>query len=246
MLMVILRDDQRIARLGRIAKWANLVGMGALIVGLVLAFTNVESFTSLVLYQLLALGVGWILSQVGIYLTHRYLRQPRPDQVLDAALKKVARNGRLYHYLLPAPHVLLTPEGVIVFNAKYQSGNISVSDDKWKQTGVGLRKFFGQEGLGNPTREVENMVEALANYIRKNAPGVEEVPIGPMIVFTSKGVRNLNVKGSRIPAMHATKVKGFLRQQKREPLPRADYEAIKAAFDQKAAHLMEKEAGPVE
>jgi hypothetical protein len=37
-------------------------------------------------------------------------------------------------------------------------------------------------------------------------------------------------------------VKGFLRQQKREPLPEADYEALKAAFDDKAVHLVEEQA----
>lgn len=86
------------------------------------------------------------------------------------------------------------------------------------------------------------MVEALANFIRKNAPTVEEVPIGAMIVFTTKGVKNLDVNQSSIPAMHATKVKGFLRQQRRSPLPEADYEAIKAAFDAKASHLVEEQA----
>jgi hypothetical protein len=240
--MVIFRDEERIARMGRIAKIANFVGLGALIIGFILAFANLESFTNLVLYQLTALGVGWLLSQIGIYLTHRYLREPRPDQVLDDAVKKVARNGRMYHFLMPAPHVLLTPEGIIVFNLKYQMGQISVEGNKWKQRGVGLRKFFGQEGLGNPTREVEVMVEALANFIRKNAPNVEEVPIGAMIVFTTKGVKNLDVNQSSIPAMHATKVKGFLRQQRRSPLPEADYEAIKAAFDAKASHLVEEQA----
>ncbi len=227
--------------MGRIAKIANFVGLGALIVGFILAFTNLESFTNLVLYQLTALGAGWILSQIGIYLTHRYLRQPRPDEVLDDVVRKVAKNGRMYHFLLPAPHVLLTPEGIIVFNLKYQGGQISVDGDKWRQRGVGMRKFFGQEGLGNPSREAKTMVEALASFIRKHAPSVEEVPIGAMIVFTTKGVKNLDVKESSIPAMHATKVKGFLRQQRREKLPVEDYEALKAAFDEKAARLVVEE-----
>ena len=78
------------------------------------------------------------------------------------------------------------------------------------------------------------MVEAMAEYIRKNAPVVEELPIGALIVFTTKGAQELDLKGSRIPAMHYTKVKGFLRQKKRESLPKADYEALRAAFDESA------------
>lgn len=239
--MVILRDEERIARLAQISKYLSFVGMAILIVGLILVFTGIQG---VVLYQLIALLAGWIVSQIGIYLAHRYLRSPRPDEVLDKALKPAARNGRLYHYLLPAPHVLLLPSGVIVLVAKFQGGNITVEGDKWKQRGLGLRRFFGQESLGNPTREAESMIEAMASYINKHAPSVEEVPIGAMIVFTTKGVENLDLEGSRIPAMHYTKVKGFLRRQERdEILPREDYEAIRAAFDKKAAHLIEDEDG---
>ncbi|MFQ5400553.1 MAG: hypothetical protein ACE5E7_13265 [Anaerolineae bacterium] len=234
--MVVLRDEQRIARMAKFGQVASLVGMVALIGGLIIAFTNVEN---VFLYQLLALSLGWIMSQIGIYLAQRYLRSPRPDEVLDEALRKVAKDGRLYHYLLPAPHVLLQRDGVIVLVPKFQGGNISVKGDKWKQTGVGLRRFFGQESLGNPTREAETMVRVLAGYISKHAPGVEEVPIGALIVFTTKGLKNLDVKDSRIPAMHYTKLKGFLRQQKRDKLlSQEDYEAIRAAFDKKAAHLI--------
>lgn len=237
--MVILRDEARIARLRRMSKYLSFTGMAALLVGLVLVFTGVENAF---LYQLIALAVGWLLSQVGIYLAHRYLRSPRPDEVLDEALKGVARNGRLYHYMLPAPHVLLLPTGVVILVAKWQGGNISVDGDKWRQKGLGLRKFFGQEQLGNPTKEAEIMVEAMANYIRKHAPEVEELPIATLIVFTSKGARELDLKRSRIPAMHYTKVKGYLRQKKRpEPMAPADYEAVRAAFDKRAAHLIESE-----
>ncbi len=238
--MIILRDEKRIARLKKISQYTSLGGMAALLGGLVLAFTATES-SQIYTYQLLALLVGWILSQVGIYLAHRYVRTPRPDQILDEALAKAARNGRLYHYILPTPHVLLTPEGVIVLVAKYQVGKISVEGDKWKQGGIGLRRFFGQEGLGNPTKDTEIAVGALANFIRKNAPDVAELPIGALIVFTGKGSVELDVKNSTFPVMHYTKVKGFLKQQKRTPLSPAVYQSLRAAFDKAAAGILEQQ-----
>lgn len=243
--MIILRDDQRIARLKRVSQVTSFVGMGALLAGLFLVF--LPETENLFFYQLLALFSGWMLSQIGIYLGHRYLREPRPDEVLDEVLRKVARNGRIYHYLLPAAHVLLIPTGIIVFVTKYQSGNITVEGEKWKQTGMGLRRFFGQERLGDPTREAAMSVEAVASYLNKHAPTVEEVPIGAMVVFTSKGNKNLDLKNSTMPAMHYTKIKGYLRQQKREtPIPEADFQAIQAAFDKKATHLLaEAEMNPL-
>ncbi|MCB8926715.1 MAG: NERD domain-containing protein [Ardenticatenaceae bacterium] len=235
--MIILRDDARITRMKRLGQITSFLGMGILLAGLFLVF--LPGTANLFFYQIVALFAGWMLSQIGIYLGNRYMREPRPDQVLDDVLKKVARDGRIYHYLLPAAHVLLIPTGIILFITKYQSGTISVEGDKWKQTGLGLRRFFGQERLGNPSREAALSVEAVASYLNKNAPSVEEVPIAAMIVFTGKGNNNLDLKNSAIPAMHFTKVKGYLRQQKGEtPMPEEDFAAIKAAFDQKAAHLI--------
>ena len=240
-IMIILRDDQRIARLRRVSQITSFLGMGILLAGMLILF--LPNSANLVLYQLVALFFGWMLSQVGIYLGNRYVRDPRPDELLDDVLRKVARNGRLYHYLLPATHVLLIPSGIIVFVPKYQAGNIAVEGGKWKQTGLGLRRFFGQERLGNPTREAALSIEALASYLNKHAPSVEEVPIGAIIVFTNKGNKNLDLKNSSMPAMHYTKIKGYLRQQKQESaMAEDDYQAVKAAFDKKAAHLLEQTA----
>jgi hypothetical protein len=142
--LVVLRDEKRIARYRQIGQYTSLAGLVLLLGGMILAF--VQPVNGLLL-QTVALVGGWTFSQIGLYLAHRYGRSPRPDEVLDEAVRKVARSGRIYHYLLPAPHVLLTTAGPIVLVPKYQSGNISVEGDKWRQTGVGLRRFFGQEAL---------------------------------------------------------------------------------------------------
>ncbi|MCA9969683.1 MAG: NERD domain-containing protein [Anaerolineales bacterium] len=239
--MIVLRDEARIARLRRVSQLLSLVGFLALVVGLIMAFLDPARYF---IYQLVALLAGWVMSQIGVSLGHRYVRRPRPDEVLDKEVKPAAKDGRMYHYLLPAPHVLLTPHGVILFVAKFQSGVISVDNDKWRQRGIGLRRFFGGESLGNPTREAQMLVGALANYIRKHAPEVEEVPIAPVIVFTSLGTQELEIGETSVPVVHFKKLKGFLRQQRgkgRQPeLSAADYAALKRAFDEKASHLLEQ------
>lgn len=237
--MVILRDDDRVARMGTIGKYVSFASMAILIGGLLLIFYGDQNAIYL---QLLALTIGWGLSQIGLYLQYRYVRDPRPDKVLDNALKHVARDGRLYHFALPAPHVLLLPTGVIILHTKYQKGEIYADGDNWTQKGVGLRKYFGQEGLGNPSKEADRLVKAMANYIRQNAPSIEEVAMAPMIIFTSNDIKTLDVKDSRIPAMHASKLKGFLRQQKDKlpPMPAEDYDALRAAFDKKVATSVEE------
>lgn len=231
--MKVFRNDALIQRNKQISKYASLVGFVVLVGGLILGFIDPERY---LLVQVFALPVGWVLSQIGLFMAHRYLRKPRPDEALDEALGKVAREGRMYHYYLPVPHVLLTPAGPVLFVTKFQGGDISVDDDRWRQRGVSfLRRLFSQESLGNPTKEAENAVAALASFINKHAPQVEEVPIGAIIVFTSKNSGELDLEKSRIPAMHYTKLRGYFKQNaRRERLSAADYEALRQAFDARA------------
>lgn len=239
--MVVLRDEKRIARLGRLAQLLSFGGLAALVGGLLYIF--VSDSTNVVYVQLLALFVGYSLSQVGLHYAHRYLRQPRMDQVLDRSTGKFARkDGRLYHYLLPAPHVLLLPTGVAVLTAKFQGGRISATGDTWRQTGLGLRRFFGREGLGNPTREAEAQTARMAAFIQEHAPSAADAPLFPIIVFTAPNIAALEVKDSRLPAVHASKLSGALRQQtiNLKPLARAEYDALRAAFDATAVHLLEE------
>ncbi|HUS94398.1 MAG TPA: hypothetical protein VMZ24_04405 [Patescibacteria group bacterium] len=236
--MKILRDEEKMAKLKKRSQQATLIGFLFLLGGFVLLFILKED-PNVYLYQIGALIAGFSLSQYGAYLMHRYGRSPRPDEVLDESVKSVARDGRMYHFLLPAPHVLLTKNGPIVFILKYQVGNISAVEDRWTQKGIGFRRYFGQEGLGNPSKDAEASITAMANYIRERAPEVEEVPIAAIIVFTTKNIANLEVAEANFPAMRADKVKGFLRQKAiGKPLPEETYNALLKAFDEAAVDLL--------
>ena len=115
--MQIIRDDTLVARRKRIGQIASLVGIGIIGGGLVFTWVgpNQDVSPQLLLYVPLAtLVVGFILSNIGMYFTNRWGRSPRPDEVLDKSLKGMNRAYRLYHFVLPAPHVLLTPSGPVV------------------------------------------------------------------------------------------------------------------------------------
>lgn len=239
--MVVLRDEQRVARLARLGQVLSLAGLGVLVVGLLFIFISDSELVFL--YQLIALTVGFVLSQIGLYYTHRYQRKPRPDLVLDRAAGKYARkDGRMYHFELPAEHVLLLQSAVIVFILKYQSGNISVDGDSWRQTGLGLRGWFGQERLGNPSAEADKATAKMQEFIAKQAPEATSAPLFPIIVFTSDAIGSLETENSRIPAMYHKKLAGYLRQRKdlQKAMPPNAYDALRAAFDAEAADLVEE------
>ena len=81
----------------------------------------------------------------------------------------------------------------------------------------------------------------MAEYIQKNAAAAAGAPLFPIIVFTAENIAALDVKESRIPAVHASKLSGALRQQSinLKPLPKEQYDALRAAFDDAAGHLLE-------
>jgi hypothetical protein len=238
--MKIIRNEPRINRLKKAGNILAIVGMVVLIGGLVMAF--IVNDPSLIILQLMALAVGFIISQVSIFLTNKYGREPRTDEVLDQAIGNPPKN-RLYHYILPSPHVLLTPSGPIVLVPKYQTGDIVANGETWKQTGVGLRKYFGQEGLGNPTKEADAAVSSIANFIRKKAPELQdqEIPIGVLIVFTRVEPEKLDIKNSAMPARHHKQVRSYLKKHRGTPMPKEQYDAIRTAFDEKAGSWADAE-----
>lgn len=236
---VVVRNGDFVARRRVAGMVFSFLGIAILLGGMGITFFGDPVTSGVIAWT--SLPLGFLLSQVGLYFSHRYVRNPRPDERIDEAFKHIAKDGRMYHYVLPVPHVLLTPAGPIVVVAKFQSGNITVDEYSWKQTGLGLRRFFGQEHIGNPSKEAVYYIKVLAKYISQHVPSVaeKEIPMSAIIVFTTKEGGQLDLKGSAIPAMHYTKVKGFWRQRERDArLDLADYEAIREAFDGEAGEWL--------
>lgn len=239
--MKIIRDDKRIKRLGRISQGLTLTGLGVLAASFILSLIDPVRYGWV---QIVGLGLGWFISQIAIYMAHRFFREPRMDVVLDETLGRTVPNGRMYHFVLPAPHVLLTEAGPIVLVTQYQHGRISIDEKgRWRQKGVGLlRKWFAQESVGNPTKLAEARIGAMANFIRKNAPEVDEVPLAAAIVFTSDKAKVGDLSSSPIKALHAKKLRPFVKKNIKKRMPAEDYAALRRAFDEAAGHLVEEAA----
>ena len=235
--MQIIRDDKLVQRRKKLGQIFSMVGLGILIAGM--AFTwlapnwNIPMQIS-VYVPFLALMAGFILSSIGIYYTNRWGRTPRPDEILDQSLKGLGRKYKLYHFSLPAPHLLLAPEGPIILFPKYEGGEFTVEGDKWRQKFSLLRvlNFMGREGTGNPTREANYQVDQMRRFMDKHAPELAETPFRSVIVFLADQV-TLNVGESSVPVLRAAKLKGFLRSQGKA-LPRATYRQLEAIFDSAA------------
>jgi hypothetical protein len=233
--MQIIRDEALVGRRKKVGNIASLLGIAIILGGMIFTWVAPGRDVSaqlLIYVPLLTLLVGFIVSSIGMYYVNRWGRSPRPDEVLDRSLKGLSRGYKLYHYALPAPHVLLTPGGPMVLVAKFEGGEFTVEDDKWRQRFSAMRVlgFMGREGLGNPSKDADYLVERMRRYLEENEPELGEVPVSAVIVFTAEKVV-LNVGETRIPVLRAAKLKGYLRSQADKPLPQETQQRLETLFD---------------
>jgi len=206
--MQVYRNDQFIQRRAKLGRYANLGGMGILLFGLIVNLTmQLEGL----LLSMLALIVGFVLYQIGMYYTLRFGRPERPDQIVVKALKGFDNRYHLFQFTSPAGSVLVTPNACLVFTIKMQGKGIQYRDGKWKHL-MGWQRFFlslAGDSLGNPSREAVGETDVLQRYVAKKLPGVE-VPIQPIIVF-GNATAEVDAGECPIPALHYKKLKDWLR-----------------------------------
>lgn len=206
--MEIISNDRLIRRNARIGQITSIAGLLVLIGGMVISFTRPELF----FLSMAALLGGFTLSQVGIFFGNRWGRRPRPDELLNQALKGLDGRYSLYHYVTPAAHLLVGPAGVWALLPRNQRGTITYENGRWRQRGGNLYlKIFAQEGLGRPDLEIASEVNAVQRYLA-DLLGEEAAPeVKAALVFTNDRVEVL-AEDAPLPALHVRKLKDFVRK----------------------------------
>jgi hypothetical protein len=93
-----------------------------------------------------------------------------------------------------------------------------------------LLLFFGQEGLGNPTREVRGEMGRLRRFLDEKLPEVD-VPIEGLIVFTNPRAR-LELIDPAVPVVSSNKLKTFLRQMKKKRISAEQRKELAEIFEE--------------
>lgn len=210
--MKIIKNEKLIQRNGKIGNWVSLGALAVLGIGMYISFTQPELFT----YSMICLVIGFMMTQVGMYMGNRWGRSPRRDEKLDAGMKGLHSEFNLYHYMTPVSHLLVGPAGVWVLIPFHQGGTVSFEKNRWKIKGGGFMqsymRIFGQEGLGRPEIEAETEVAAAKKFFVKQL-GEEAVPeIKAILVFTHEQVE-LEAGESPIPAIKLKQLKVFMREE---------------------------------
>ena len=213
--MKIIKNETLIKRNAKIGNWTSLGALAVLGGGMYLSFTRPELFT----YSLIALLLGFILTQVGMYMGNKFGRSPRPDEKLDAGLKGLQNEFVMYHYTTPASHLLVGPAGVWVVMPYHQRGQVEFKKDRWQMRGGGFlqsyMRIFGQEGLGRPDLEINNEINSLKKHLLKDMDESEIPAINAVMVFTNDEAV-VEAEGSPFPAIKVKQLKEFIRQKAKE------------------------------
>jgi hypothetical protein len=215
--MKIVTDKYMIRRNQRIGQITTIGSLAVLALGLFLSFQQNQQYLN---FSFLALLVGFILSQVGIYFGNRYGRRPRPDEQLDLGLKGLDDKYTLYHYVVTAPHLLVGPAGVWILLPFTQGGTITYQKGRWRQKGGNLYlKFFAQDGISRPDLDIEVNSEKIQKLLTRQLPGFTLPPIQAALVFTNEKAVIL-CDDAPAPTLPLSKLKEFLRRKaKSDPLP---------------------------
>ena len=212
--MQVITNERLIRNKARLGRGASFAGLATLILGLVASLSP-----EWLLVSFGCLFVGFVLSQVGLYHANHWVKEPRADQTLAKMLKGFDDRYHLYNYVLKAPHVLLTPFGLCVVTPKNQGGKVSCEGEKWRSEAGWKRmifRFLGQEGLGNPAKEVQAEVEKLRRFLAERLPNSdEEAPIEGIVVFTNPQV-DLEIEAPAVPVLGGKQFKVFLRALSKE------------------------------
>lgn len=200
--MKIVIDHAKIKRRAALSNAAAVGGLLGLLASVLLPYWRENLAGAAYLLML----VGLAVSMAGIFFANRWVKKPRPEEVLDQALKGLSDAHVLFHYpRLPADHVLLTPGGALVIETVNLEGVFSYTGGQWKERmsmGRALR-WIVEEHLGDPTRAAQGAAEDLRRRLAEQ--GIE-APVRAVVVFTHPRAV-VEAQGAPLPVMKPEKLK---------------------------------------
>ncbi|MFQ5593666.1 MAG: nuclease-related domain-containing protein [Anaerolineae bacterium] len=208
--MKVRTDRALIASRQRLGSWTALGGLIILVGGLIVSFRWQTPVMIGATY--IALIVGMLLSSVGIYLSDKWVQEPRADQSLETALKGFDDKYSLYNYVLPADHVLVSPHGVMVFAVKRHGDTVRYVNGKWKHQQNLLKRLqsLSRERLGDPIQQLGRDVARMEGLLGQEFPNAD-IPVSGAVVFTHPDV-SLHIDGVPADVLHVKKLKSYIRR----------------------------------
>ena len=225
--MDIIRNEKLIKRNGIIGQVTSFSGLALLVGSLAIVWFLPDDF----LYAWIAMLMGFLLSQLGIFYGSRWGRRPRPDEKLDEAFKGMDDRYALYHYATKVSHLLVGPTGIWVLDPRVVGGKVTWEKGRYRNRVKGFfrnyMRMFGQDAMGRPELEIGADIETMERYFKQKLPGMELPPIqgafvvlnetveidaedAPYLTVTVKKLKDAIRKNAKIVGLSQTKIDAVL------------------------------------
>ncbi len=204
--MRVVTNESLISKRAAMARNAMTAGLVLMTMAAVMAFTQ-----RYIAYAYASLLVSFPLVSWGARGATKWLRAPRPDQVLAKTLKSLDHSYQLYSYTLPIENVLLCPKGLFALHVTTADGNITCRGNSWRRE-FKLSRLLGllaEERLGNPGKKAQAEANKLGRFVTGQLPDTE-VSVQPVVVFVDPGAK-LEVSEPAVPAVLVGDLKAYLR-----------------------------------
>lgn len=172
--------------------------------GQLLGIDSLETFDPIIYVSVMpvVLLVGFTSTLISVRMTNLWVRQPRPEDVIQNNLKGLSKKSALYNYFhFPARHVLVCPQGIFVIITRFQDGRFTVKGDRWKTHRGFISQIFTifrLDGIGNPTQEAQDA----AAYIQSIVEGYDpDIKVQPLILFVDPRAE-LEIEDPVVPVLY--------------------------------------------
>jgi hypothetical protein len=217
--MRVVTNEAQIKRnrqISQILFFVSLIGMG---LGFFYTWTSDPNSQGNQLTCII-LPILLLLTLTSVRMANTWVREPRPVDVLTEAFKGLGKRYTVFHYLLPAAHVLIGPEGVFTIKSIWQDKEYQIKGQIWLGEQGFFSKingYFRQDLIGNPFQDALLEAQQVQKLIDKVAPdsGVE---VQPLIVFINPKA-SFEAEDPLFPVLYADSkrkpsLQNYLRDQK--------------------------------
>ena len=225
--MRVETNTKLIQRQRKIAQYLFFFSFGILLVGLLLTNQQAASLEANDLFlggvvPAIVVVIAFVSTIFSVRMTNQWIREPRPETVLQEGLKGVGHKAVLYNYYHgPVRHVLVGPQGVFAITTRWQDRRFSVTGDQWKTHRSIVSRIFSAfrfGGIGNPTADAIQNAEHVKKLLEPIAP---DVPVRPLIVFTDPRAV-ITIEDPTVPVLRAQdkiapSIKDFMKNAERLP-----------------------------
>lgn len=224
--MRVVTNLKFIQRNRQIAQLLFYASMGGLVLSFFLGNSISNNPDAAMYFQCFVLPLLFVLVIISVRMTNAWVRS-EPWKAIPSGLKGISTDNTLYHYLLPASHVLIGPDGIFAMVTRFQDRHYTVKDDKWGADISPLNRimmFARQEQLGDPTAEAKLKAAQTQTFLRELLQD-QLIEVQPLIVFlhpqaevTIEGVNTVPVVYSH-PDKKKDTLKNYLKGLKKQAYP---------------------------